>query len=213
VYVNLFIASELDWQEEDFRLRQDTKYPESEHTALTVVRAGRRELTIRLRVPGWLRSSPVVKVNGKALDASAAPGSYLTLTRAWKAGDRVEMELPMHVHMESMPDEPGTQALLWAARAGWRSRKRGLTGAHRRAESGVGAPDVEQHGAAGLSTGHRLCPGSRFQRFGRRPGRRRIQATDQAHVFRTLGQRKDVTLVPLNRLFDRRYSVYWQVTS
>jgi hypothetical protein len=40
-----------------------------------------------------------------------------------------------------------------------------------------------------------------------------IQATDQAHVFRTVGQRKDVTLVPLNRLFERRYSVYWQVTS
>jgi DUF1680 family protein len=31
--------------------------------------------------------------------------------------------------------------------------------------------------------------------------------------FRTVGQKKDVTLVPLNRLFDRRYSVYWQVES
>src|SRR5207237_198027 len=37
VYVNLFIASELDWQEERFKLRQDTKYPESSHTALACV--------------------------------------------------------------------------------------------------------------------------------------------------------------------------------
>jgi uncharacterized protein len=39
-----------------------------------------------------------------------------------------------------------------------------------------------------------------------------MTATDEKHVFRTRGQRKDVTLVPLNRLFDRRYAVYWQTT-
>jgi hypothetical protein len=30
--------------------------------------------------------------------------------------------------------------------------------------------------------------------------------------FRTTGQKKDVTLVPLNRIIDRRYAVYWQVS-
>ena len=60
VYVNLFIASELDWPEESFMLRQETKYPEAERTALTIVKAGRRQLTIRLRIPGWLQSSPVL---------------------------------------------------------------------------------------------------------------------------------------------------------
>ena len=39
-----------------------------------------------------------------------------------------------------------------------------------------------------------------------------IKPTDKPLVFRTTGQKKDVTLVPLNSLFDRRYSVYWQVT-
>jgi len=218
VYVNLFIASEVDWREEGFRLRQDTKYPESEHTALTVVDAGRRELTIRLRIPGWLRSSPVVKVNGKALDASAAPGSYLTLTRAWRAGDRVEMDLPMHLHMESMPDEPGTQACLYGplVLAGDLGND-GLTEAHIVGPNlRVGAPDVEQHGSP-LGPVNRTppVPGIEIPTF-RASGpdpTSWIQATDQAHVFRTVGQRKDVTLVPLNRLFERRYSVYWQVTS
>ncbi len=28
VYVNLFIPSELNWEEKGFRLRQDTKFPE-----------------------------------------------------------------------------------------------------------------------------------------------------------------------------------------
>jgi uncharacterized protein len=39
-----------------------------------------------------------------------------------------------------------------------------------------------------------------------------IKPTDKPLTFRTTGQVKDVTLVPLNSLFDRRYSVYWQVS-
>jgi hypothetical protein len=38
-----------------------------------------------------------------------------------------------------------------------------------------------------------------------------IKPTDKPQVFRTTGQKKDVPLVPLNSLFDRRYSVYWEV--
>ena len=38
-----------------------------------------------------------------------------------------------------------------------------------------------------------------------------IKPGDKPLTFRTTGQQKDVTLVPLNTLFDRRYSVYWQV--
>ena len=39
LYVNLFIPSELDWAEKGFRLRQETKYPESPSTTLTVTAA------------------------------------------------------------------------------------------------------------------------------------------------------------------------------
>jgi hypothetical protein len=31
-------------------------------------------------------------------------------------------------------------------------------------------------------------------------------------TFRTTNQAKDVTLEPFNRIFDKRYSVYWRVT-
>ena len=113
LFVNLFIPSELDWTEKGFRLRQETKYPASPNTALTVTAARPGEMAIRLRIPGWLRTAPSVTVNGKALDASAAPGSYLTLRRTWKAGDRIEMELPMHLHVQAMPDDPATQAFLY----------------------------------------------------------------------------------------------------
>ena len=39
-----------------------------------------------------------------------------------------------------------------------------------------------------------------------------IKPGEKPLTFRTTGQKKDVTLAPLNSLFDTRYSVYWQVT-
>jgi hypothetical protein len=35
---------------------------------------------------------------------------------------------------------------------------------------------------------------------------------DRPQEFQTTGQRHDVRLLPLHKLFDRRYAVYWQVT-
>ena len=65
VFVNLFIPSELHWPERGFRLRQETRYPEEERTTLVVVDAGPADVEIRVRVPGWLRSAPAVRINGK----------------------------------------------------------------------------------------------------------------------------------------------------
>ena len=217
LYVNLFIPSELDWAEKGFKLRQETGYPESENVSLTVAAARADSVAIRLRIPGWLRTAPSVKLNGKPLDASASPGSYLAISRVWKPGDRIEIRLPMHLHMEAMPDDPGLQAFLYGplVLAGDLGAD-GLTEAHIIGPNlRVGFPDVEQFGSP-LDPVNRVpsVPDIDIPSF-------RAAAVDLAQwikpedkplTFRTTGQRKDVTLVPLNSLFDRRYSVYWRVT-
>ena len=38
-----------------------------------------------------------------------------------------------------------------------------------------------------------------------------IKPADKALTFRTTGQAQDVSLIPLNRIFGKRHSVYWQV--
>ena len=91
VFVNLFIPSELNWEERGFRLRQETKFPEEPATALTVGAEYPVRMTLRLRIPSWLRTGPAVRVNGRLIEATGSPGSYLTLARTWKQGDRVEM--------------------------------------------------------------------------------------------------------------------------
>jgi uncharacterized protein len=217
LYVNLFIPSELDWTEKGFKLRQETKYPASQSTALTVSAAGTDEIVVRLRIPGWLQKAPSVKVNGKVLDASAAPGSYLALKRAWKAGDRIEMELPMQLDVQAMPDDPAMQAFLYGplVLAGDLGGE-GLTEAHIIGPNlRVGAPNTEQYGSP-LGPTNTTPPVPEieiptFRASGAGPSSW-IKPADGPLAFRTTGQKKDVTLVPLNSLFDRRYSVYWQIS-
>jgi len=155
-------------------------------------------MSLRLRIPSWLRSGPVVKLNGKPLDATASPGSYLALSRTWRTGDRIEMDLPMRLTMEAMPDEPATQAFLFGPL--------------------VLAGDL---GGEGLNESLLIGPNAPLQRAMATavPTLRAAAANPEAWIksagrpltFRTSGQAKDVTLVPLNRLFDTRYVVYWQV--
>ena len=51
LYVNLFIPSELDWAEKGFKVRQETRYPESEEVTLTVTEARPDNMTLHLRIP------------------------------------------------------------------------------------------------------------------------------------------------------------------
>ncbi len=52
-------------------------------------------------------------INGKRLEAAGTPGSYLALTRVWKAGDRVELAMPMRLTAEPLADDPTQQAFLY----------------------------------------------------------------------------------------------------
>ena len=53
-----------------------------------------------------------MRLNGRPLDAMADPGSYLRLSRAWKAGDRITLDLPMPLRVDRFPDAPQIQALM-----------------------------------------------------------------------------------------------------
>ena len=198
VYVNQFIASELNWSEKGLKLRQETRFPEEQGTSLVVTAVKPVPMALRLRIPSWLESSPTVKVNGKPIEASASPGSYLTIARTWKTGDRVAMALPMRLSIEAMPDEPQTQAVLYG-------------------------PLV----LAGDLGGDALTEQATIGQMGPRVNRSALEipaihapAADPASwlkpaakplTFRTTGQPKDLDLAPLNSLFDKRYVVYWQV--
>ncbi len=112
LFVNMFMPSELSWREKGLRLTQRTRFPEEQTTVLTVDEAPSSKLAISLRYPEW-SGKPVVKVNGRKVAVKEAPSSYITLNRRWKAGDRIEIEYPMSLRVETAPDDASRGALMY----------------------------------------------------------------------------------------------------
>lgn len=112
LFVNMFMPSELNWRDKGLRLTQRTRFPEEQTTVLTVNEAPSSKLAISLRYPEW-SGKPVVKVNGRKVAVKAAPSSYITLNRRWKAGDRIEVEYPMSLRVETAPDDASRGALMY----------------------------------------------------------------------------------------------------
>jgi len=112
IYVNLLIPSELHWKEKEFTLVQRTEYPDEAATHLTVAKAGRGDVRLYIRYPSWAVAGATVAVNGKDVSVHERPGSYITLSRNWKDGDRIDVTLPMSLHLEAANDNPHVAAIL-----------------------------------------------------------------------------------------------------
>ncbi len=112
LYVNLFIASELNWSALGLKLRQETKFPESEHSRLIFNCEKPTALSINIRRPLWASASFVIRVNGEKQSAATQPGSFATLARTWKSGDTIEIEMPFTLRTEGFRDNPRRYAFL-----------------------------------------------------------------------------------------------------
>ncbi|KAK7934697.1 hypothetical protein PG985_000192 [Apiospora marii] len=114
LWVNLYVPSTLTWEDRGFEVKQETTFPRSDKTKLTIIAAGQGPLDIKLRVPAWAKSGGVtVTVNGEKDGQVPEPGTYLTLSRTWQTGDTIEMQMPFRIRIERALDRPDTQAIMW----------------------------------------------------------------------------------------------------
>lgn len=106
LYVNLFIPSTLKWAEKKILIRQENNFPETPSTKLIVDLAGKGNFNLKLRSPQWTNPSEVnISINGKKQNVQPDGNGYFTLTKKWKKGDVIEMNLPMHLSAEQLPDK------------------------------------------------------------------------------------------------------------
>jgi len=112
LYVNLFIASELNWKAKGLKLRQETKFPLEPSTRLVLTCEQPVELSLSIRRPLWATSGFEVRVNGQPVAAAAAAGSYVVLKRTWQSGDTVEVSMPFSLFMAGFRDNPQRLAFL-----------------------------------------------------------------------------------------------------
>ena len=198
IYLNLFISSELNWAEKKIALLQETNFPEEQGTTLTIKSSEPTKMPLHIRVPYWATNGVAVSVNGKRQELTATPCSYLTIDRLWNTGDKIQIAMPMSLHLASTPDDPMMQAAMFGplVLAG-RLASQGLT--HDLTYGPMGPDDsrpiaVPEIVTAGSSTDW-LEP-----------------VKGQPLSFRTVAQPTSTTeLIPLYQLFNERYTVYWKV--
>ncbi len=199
LYVNLYFASTVDWKERGIRVRQATSFPESNRTELNIDQSPAKPWSLHLRIPAWTTFESTIAVNGKRLDVAGTPGSYLTLTRTWRAGDRVELTLPMQLTAEPLADDTRQQAFLYGplVLAG-QFQKSGL---EEKLEHNQG-PEIQQAPALEVPA---LSPTAVDLDSWIKP------VPGESLAFRITGQAREVTLRPLNQSWQR-FAVYWTVS-
>ena len=112
LFVNLFAATQLNWKERGIVLRQETGFPYTENSKITIAQ-GKGKFTLQVRYPGWVKPGEFdVKVNGKPVSIVTGPSSYVAISRQWKKGDVVEMTFPMHNSIKYLPNLPQYIALM-----------------------------------------------------------------------------------------------------
>ncbi len=185
LYVNLFVASTVDWAEKGVGLEQRTSFPEEEGTTFIMHAERPATLALHVLVPLWATEGVQVKLNGEAMDAQAEPVSYLTIEREWHDGDTLQVSMPMRLYAHPMPDDPELVAIMYGPVV-----LAGLT-----QESTYVVTETPD-------------PISGIEPVEGQP----LTFLWRGHTSRATGETTDITLIPLTRVSDEPYGVYWVVT-
>lgn len=200
LWVNLFIASQLNWKARGLKLSQETKYPEQARTKLVFTCKEPVRLNLNIRHPYWAVSGFEIRVNGRKVAEFSKPGSYAGISRSWKSGDTVEVRMPFSLRTEGFGDNPKRIAFM-----------NGPLVLCAEVEAGGNYPDIVTESDRVLSA-IKPVPG--------KPS----SFTGSQEIFRTAGSplgdalrrthNKNITLEPFYQMHDNRnYVVYWDVVT
>ncbi len=181
LFVNLFVPSRLRWAERELVVEQHTRFPEEPRTQLVFRTAKPVQLAVRVRHPWWAEGQLAVRLNQQALPVQSTPSSFLTLERTWQDGDELQIEFPMRLTYEAMPDDPRMIAFLYGPIV-------------------LCAPVPEEGELPVL-----VCEENPLAHM-RPTGQQGIH-----FVTEGLARPQDLELIPLFAMHDRRYNVYWRV--
>jgi len=200
LYVNLFIPSTVTWKEKGLTLKQESSFPDSDKTLLTVTGVKTAPVTLKIRRPAWAEMGVTVKVNGKPFAFEDKAGSYVSISRRWKRGDRIEVQFPFSLRIERTPDDPNRLAILYGPVV--------LAGL-------FGTDNFPPEGPYGREGGDdwKDLPLPKIPKLSRteRPATEWIKpVAGKSLTFQMVGAGgESITLVPLFRSQHQRMTVYW----
>jgi DUF1680 family protein len=184
LFLNLYIPSELKWADQGTRFDLATDYPQAGRIRFSVLERRRRgAFTLAFRAPAW---APGVEVSVNGAPQAVEPGAdgYIRVRRPWRAGDIVELNLPLRPRLEPTADDPSTLAILHGPLV---------------LAADLGPADQPFGGVAPALVGASVLEG--LAPVEGRPG-----------VYRTMsvGRPADLTLSPFAALHERRTAVYFK---
>jgi uncharacterized protein len=209
LFVNLFMATELNWKDKGVKITQTTSFPEEEKTTLTISVASPTKFRLLVRHPSWVRANEMKIVVGTDTVSSQSPvSSYVEVNRTWNDGDVVQVLLPMHNSVEPMPNLASYVAILHGPIVlGAKTGTENLTGLV--ADDGrwshiAGGPMLDLTQAPMLAAKLDSIPG----RLVPVPG---APLTFKAPFL--FAAKKDTSLLfePFYKIHDSRYMMYWML--
>jgi DUF1680 family protein len=97
IWLHIYGESSIETQLKDgsdFSLEQKTSYPWDGTIRVELGTVPDHEYSVFLRIPAWAKEASI-SINGKPRLEPLLPGSYAEISRKWKKGDIIELDLPM----------------------------------------------------------------------------------------------------------------------
>jgi DUF1680 family protein len=114
LFVNLYIPSTLHFEHrgENISLTQSGAYPLGDRVDFVLTMTKAMPFALRFRIPEWAQA-PSVHVDGVSASGNVQPGTFFTLHRTWRPGDRISLELPRRLELKPVDDQhPNFVALV-----------------------------------------------------------------------------------------------------
>ncbi len=186
LFVNLFIPSRLVWNDKGITITQDTDIPSSDQSVLTIQTEKPQEAVLRLRYPEWAEKM-AIKVNGSTIPFKAESNSYVSIKREWQDNDQVKIIFQMKLYTVPMPDNEKRIGIFYGPAL--------LAG-----ELGKDEPDLEKDIPVLIINGKPI-----------QTWLKKVSDSPLRFQTQSVGQPKDVTLIPFHTMHHQHYQVYWDM--
>lgn len=209
LFVNLFIASELNWKEKGLKLIQSTSFPESETTSLKLQLEKPATFTLNIRYPSWVKAGDLsITINGKPAKIDNSPATYIALNKNWTNEDVIIVKLPMQTTAEYLPDHSPWIAFLHGPIVlAAKTDSTDLANLNGEDGSNQANGKIIPFANSPLLVSTNIDYASQLKPVSNK------KLTYTAKDLLYPNKFKNIELIPFYKIHDSRYIIYWQVTT
>jgi DUF1680 family protein len=208
LYVNLFIASEVNWDEKGIKVMQQTQFPTVQESKLTIEADKPTSFSLNIRRPLCVNDAFSVMVNGAKIEAS---GNYIKVERMWNDGDVITINLPMDLRLEHLEGQKDLAAVKYGPilLAG----KLGREGMEQEPLPYAGFDDFDERWDHRRYEDMPVVDAPLIETRGRKINEWLSPLENSPLSFKTqnAGKPKEVEFAPFYEVNHQRYGIYWQL--